>query len=138
MRPAYGLRRAASGGRTPQLSVGNNITTFPSVATFRAIVDTIIRFDHIPINAKVGSLIYSEDAFVDIGDVAFSVCSVVLPGVRIGTSSVIGANCGIKPRSVRSHSRSTKGHRDVYVDHLPLPLEGVSSSRLLLFLQHFS
>lgn len=96
-------------GRTPSLIIGDNtnieqnvhivchnrihIGENVSITGQCAIVDVTHPFEDVNDPTKVGSRIKDDDSFVEIGEGAFiGWGSVILPNVRVGRHSVIGAN----------------------------------------------
>lgn len=69
--------------------IGRNVSITPNCA----IVDVSHPFADVRDPTKIGDRIQEDDSFVEIGNGAFiGFGSVILPNVRIGTHSIIGAN----------------------------------------------
>lgn len=72
-----------------RVRIGNHV----SITGNCSIVDVTHPFSDVHEPRKIGARIADEDSFVEIGDGSFiGFGSVILPNVRIGTHSVIGAN----------------------------------------------
>jgi acetyltransferase-like isoleucine patch superfamily enzyme len=72
-----------------RVRIGNHV----SIAGNCSIVDVTHPFYDVHDPRKIGARIADEDSFVEIGDGSFiGFGSVILPNVRIGTRSVVGAN----------------------------------------------
>lgn len=96
-------------GRLPSLSIGDDtnieqnvhivchshirIGSKVSISANCCIVDVAHPFRDVQNSTKVGARIEDEDSFVEIGDGSFiGFGSVILPNVKIGRCSVVGAN----------------------------------------------
>jgi acetyltransferase-like isoleucine patch superfamily enzyme len=69
--------------------IGSNV----SIAGNCSIVDVTHPFSDVHSSKKIGARIQDENSFVEVGNGSFiGFGSVILPNVRIGTNSIIGAN----------------------------------------------
>lgn len=72
-----------------RISIGNNVSITGGVA----IVDVIHPYDDVNYPVKVGSRVKCEGNYVEIGDGVFiGYGSIILPNVKIGNNSIIGAH----------------------------------------------
>ncbi len=109
IRDGVRLEIVPSGIRVPSLAIGDNtnieqnvhivcrnrvhIGSNVSITANCAIVDVTHPFEDVSDPNKIGSRVRDDESFVEIGDGAFlGFGTVVLPGVRIGSKAVIGAN----------------------------------------------